>query len=305
VELTVPVAEAAASARHVAAASLRGRRLLVVDDNAAARRIVRELVEAEGGFLEEAESGRAGIEMIQERAGTGRAYQVVVLDSLMPEMDGFGVAEAVNGMSEDRRPNLLMLTSAATSDETERARSLGVRGLLEKPASRRRLMQAIGLLLAPATARGPERRLVTARTLDNLPRNGRVLLADDSKVNHRVAVAMLEKRGYTVDVVDNGVEAVKAALARTYDVVLMDIEMPEMDGLEATAAIRERRSADELPIVALTAHVVPELVQRCREAGMSDFVSKPFKADALYRVLERLRPHPAQRRSDERARESA
>jgi two-component system sensor histidine kinase/response regulator len=225
-----------------------------------------------------------------------------VLDSVMPELDGFAVAEAVSGMPEDRRPNVLMLTSVATSDEAERARSLGVRGLLEKPASRRRLRQAIGLLLAPKRDHGPERRMVTTRTLDHLPRNGRILLADDSKVNQHVAVAMLEKRGYTVDAVDNGVEAVTAALAQPYDVVLMDIEMPEMDGIAATAAIREQCSADELPIVALTAHVIPELERRCREAGMNDFLSKPFKADALYGVLERWKPQRSARPHAEPAR---
>jgi CheY-like chemotaxis protein len=299
VELTLPTVEAPPSARFVEAESLAGRRLLVVDDNGTARRIVRELVEAEGGFLEEAAAAQAGIDMIRERSETGRAYDVVVLDSLMPELDGFAVAEAVSGMPEDRRPNLLMLTSAATADEAERARSLGVRGLLEKPASRRRLLQAIGLLLSPKRDHGPERRMVTTRTLDHLPRNGRILLADDSKVNHHVAVAMLEKRGYTVDAVDNGREAVTAALAQPYDVVLMDIEMPEMDGIAATTAIRERRSAEELPIVALTAHVIPELERRCRQAGMNDFLSKPFKADALYGVLERWKP-----RGPERAREA-
>jgi two-component system sensor histidine kinase/response regulator len=302
VDLTLPTAEAPPSARFVPAEPLAGHRLLVVDDNAAARRIVRELVEAEGGFLDEASAARAGIDMIRERAGTARAYDVVVLDSLMPELDGFAVAEAVSGMPEDRRPNVLMLTSVATSDEAERARSLGVRGLLEKPASRRRLRQAIGLLLAPKRDHGPERRMVTTRTLDHLPRNGRILLADDSKVNQHVAVAMLEKRGYTVDAVDNGVEAVTAALAQPYDVVLMDIEMPEMDGIAATAAIREQCSADELPIVALTAHVIPELERRCREAGMNDFLSKPFKADALYGVLERWKPQRSARPHAEPAR---
>ncbi|MGE0161093.1 MAG: response regulator [Gemmatimonadales bacterium] len=300
VELTLPLAAAPPTARFVAAESLSGRRLLVVDDNTTARRIVRELVEAEGGFLEEAETARAGIDMIRERIGTGRPYDVVVLDSLMPVVDGFAVAEAVSEMPEGARPNVLMLTSAATADEAERARSLGVRGLLEKPASRRRLLQAIGLLLAPQRDAGPERRLVTGRTLDALPSSGRILLADDSKVNHHVAVAMLEKRGYTVDVVDNGSDAVRAALTHPYDVVLMDIEMPEMDGIAATVAIRERLSAEELPIVALTAHVVPELEQRCRDAGMSDFLSKPFKANALYGVLERWKPAPCAPQGDAR-----
>jgi CheY-like chemotaxis protein len=305
VELTLPVAEAPSSTRYSSSVSVTGRRLLVVDDNAAARRIVRELVETERGLLEEAESARAGIDMIVDRAGTDRAYEVVVLDSVMPELDGFAVAEAVSKMPEDQRPRVLMLTSAATADEAERARSLGVRGLLEKPASRRRLLQAIGLLLSPTRQDGPERRMVTGRTLDNIPRRGRILVADDSKVNHRVAVALLEKRGYTVDVVNNGVEAVKAALSNPYDVVLMDVEMPEMDGVAATEAIRQRRSFEELPIVALTAHVVADQERRCREAGMNDFLTKPFKPDALYDVLERWRSRTADPSIDKHARESA
>jgi PAS domain S-box-containing protein len=268
-------------------APLRQRRVLVIDDNAASRRIVRGAVESEGGFLEEADGASSGIALIAERLGSERAFDVVVLDSLMPEVDGFAVAEAVGAMPEPGRPKVLMLTSAATGDEAERARSLGVSGLLEKPASRGRLIRAIGMVLAAERGRWKERRMVTARTLDHVASAGRILFADDSRVNHHVAVAMLEKHGYSVDVVENGRDAVERALANPYDVVLMDVEMPVMDGVLATQEIRRHRDAEELPIVALTAHALAEQEERCRGAGMNDFLSKPFKAAALYAVVDR------------------
>jgi CheY-like chemotaxis protein len=287
VVLPLRVSERPSSARTIPVPSLRDRRFLVIDDNSTARRIVRGVVEADGGVLDEAPDGRSGIELLKCNMGSERSYDIIVLDSLMPEIDGFGVAEALSAFPVDRQPKVLMLTSAATSDEAERARGLGVRGLLEKPVSRLRLLQAIGLLLAPGRRDGPERRLVTRTTLDHLPRSGRILMADDSKVNQHVGTAMLEKRGYVVEVVDNGRLAVEMVRKGQFNLILMDVEMPELDGVEATREIREQWSASELPIVALTAHTSVDVESRCRAAGMNDLLSKPFKAEALYAVVDR------------------
>jgi CheY-like chemotaxis protein len=287
VVLPLRVSERPSSARTIPVPSLRDRRFLVIDDNSTARRIVRGVVEADGGVLDEAPDGRSGIDILKCNMGSERSYDIIVLDSLMPEIDGFGVAEALSAFPVDRQPKVLMLTSAATSDEAERARGLGVRGLLEKPVSRLRLLQAIGLLLAPGRRDGPERRLVTRTTLDHLPRSGRILMADDSKVNQHVGTAMLEKRGYVVEVVDNGRLAVEMVRKGQFNLILMDVEMPELDGVEATREIREQWSASELPIVALTAHTSVDVESRCRAAGMNDLLSKPFKAEALYAVVDR------------------
>ncbi len=286
-DLSVPVPGSAPKRRRRITGSVRDRHVLVIDDNAATRRIVRAAVESEGGLVDEADGARVGIERIRSRHGTGEAVEVVILDSMMPEMDGFGVAEAIAAMPDGQRPRILMLTSAAAREEYERARALGIGGILEKPASRVRLLQALEVLLAPEPAGPFERRLVTSRTLERLPSAGRILLADDSRVNQHVALAMLAKRGYEVDVVDNGLRAVESACAGNYDLVLMDVEMPEMDGVVATKEIRKTRPAEELPIVALTAHAVAEHEERCRSAGMNDFLSKPFKATDLYEVVQR------------------
>jgi CheY-like chemotaxis protein len=271
-ELPLRVARTPAIDPGTITASLEGLLLLVIDDNAAARRIVRRVGEAEGGTVDEAEGGREAIRMLDERGETSQVYDVVVLDSLMPETDGFAV---------------LMLSAAATADEAARARSLGVRAFLEKPVSPRRLLRALTALLTPGREQGMERRMLTGTTLDHFPASGRILLADDSKVNQHVVASMLKKRGYLIDVVDDGSLAVDAALAGRYDVVLMDIEMPVMDGLDATREIRRKQAAADLPIVALTAHVTSEEKERCLSVGMNDVLAKPFRADALYEVLER------------------
>jgi CheY-like chemotaxis protein len=286
-ELPLRVARTPAIDPGTITASLEGLLLLVIDDNAAARRIVRRVGEAEGGTVDEAEGGREAIRMLDERGETSQVYDVVVLDSLMPETDGFAVAEAVSSMPEAGRPKVLMLSAAATADEAARARSLGVRAFLEKPVSPRRLLRALTALLTPGREPGMERRMLTGTTLDHFPASGRILLADDSKVNQHVVASMLKKRGYLIDVVDDGSLAVDAALAGRYDVVLMDIEMPVMDGLDATREIRRKQAAADLPIVALTAHVTSEEKERCLSVGMNDVLAKPFRADALYEVLER------------------
>src|SRR6185503_12094927 len=184
-----------------------------------------------------------------------------------------------------KRTNLLMLTSAGQRGDGERCRELGIRGYLTKPMSRADLLEALGTVLAE-TDRTETPEVVTRHTIAESRRTLRVLLAEDNPVNQQVAVAMLVKRGHEVHVAANGREAVDAVRERDYDVVLMDIQMPEMDGFEATAAIRALDKGTTLPIIGLTAHALSGERERCLARGMTDYLAKPFKAHELFALVE-------------------
>ena len=174
----------------------------------------------------------------------------------------------------------------------DRARETGLQGFLSKPLTRADLVRALGALLDQSEYDGQERRLVTHETILHSPGGVRILLAEDNAVNQQVAVALLKKRGYEVDAVVDGKQAVDAVQERPYDIVLMDIQMPIMDGLEATRKIRSLPGFSELPVVALTAHAFAEERERCAQAGMNDFLAKPFKPDDLYELVERWTSGP-------------
>ncbi len=274
-----------------ARADFGGRRFLVVDDHATARHIVREaLLRAGAAEVHEAADAGEALEALQAAAG-GRGYDAVVLDHMMPERDGLDLARAVRDDAAYGDPPLLLLSSAGVTSSTE-ARAAGIAGVLTKPVGRVHLLEAVGELLADE-GEGETRPLVTEATLDEAHREVRILLAEDNEVNQRVAVALLEKRGYDVVAVPDGQQAVDRVKEEPFDLVLMDIQMPVMDGLQATEAIRALPGREGLPVVALTAHAFAEERERTREAGMDDFLAKPFTPDDLYALVDRwTRPAP-------------
>ncbi|HTI06249.1 MAG TPA: response regulator [Gemmatimonadales bacterium] len=273
-------AEVAPLLRPTALTSLGGRRMLIVDDNQTNRRILREMLAAEGVKVDEASTAAEGLEAVRRVR-----YDLAILDVQMPDMDGFQLAERVRGEAKIARTNLLMLTSAGQRGDGERCRELGIRGYLTKPLSRADLLEALGTVLSqPAEAGSAD--VVTRHTIAESRRSLRVLLAEDNPVNQQVAVAMLVKRGHEVHVAGNGREALDAVRARDYDVVLMDIQMPEMDGFEATQAIRALPQGKHLPIVGLTAHALSGERERCLARGMSEYLAKPFKAHELFAIVE-------------------
>src|SRR5207248_5246170 len=168
----------------------------------------------------------------------------------------------------------------------ERCRQLGIQAYLTKPIARADLIEAVGTVLAGAATAAGTADLVTRHSIAESRHVLRVLLAEDNPVNQQVATAMLLKRGHQVDVASNGREAVDAVARESYDVVLMDIQMPEMDGFEATASIRALPQGRTLPIIALTAHALSGERERCLERGMSDYLAKPFKAHELFAAVE-------------------
>jgi PAS domain S-box-containing protein len=269
------------------AVRLSGLRMLIVDDNASNRRIVREMLAAVGVSVDEATGADEGLGVLHRAGRTGAPYPLVILDAQMPMRDGFQLAQDVRADPALRTTRLLILTSAAQRGDAQRCRELGIRGYLTKPVSRADLLDAVaGVLGSEEGADSELPEVVTRHRIAESRRALHVLLAEDNTVNQEVAATMLRKRGHRVDVAANGVEAVDRARRTCYDVVLMDIQMPEMDGLDATRTIRALEGCNDLPIVALTAHALPDERERCLASGMNAYLAKPFKAWELFAAAE-------------------
>jgi CheY-like chemotaxis protein len=280
--VAAPVITAAVSGR---AASLGGRRCLVVDDNETNRRILRDMLGAEGVAVREAPRADAGLEALRDAVRTGAPYDLAILDAQMPDQDGFELAAAVRADAQLTSTRLLILTSAGQRGDGERCRQLGIQAYLTKPIARADLIEAVGTVLAGVTATAGPADLVTRHSIAESRQALRILLAEDNPVNQQVASAMLLKRGHRVDVANNGREAVDAIRAHAYDVVLMDIQMPEMDGYEATRRILEL--APDLPVIGQTAHAMLDERRECLAAGMVDHIAKPIDFRLLVDTIMR------------------
>jgi len=266
-------------------ASLGGRRVLIVDDNQTNRRILRDMLGAEGVAVHEAGDAAAGLDALHRATANAAPYDLTILDAQMPGQDGFEFAAAVRADRSLVATRLLMLTSAGQRGDAERCRQLGIQAYLTKPISRADLIEALGVVLAePVAAHGPD--VITRHSIAESRASLRILLAEDNMVNQQVAVAMLLKRGHQVDAVGNGREAVEAVQRASYDVVLMDIQMPELDGFQATAAIRALPQGRDLPIVALTAHALSGERENCLARGMTGYLTKPFRGHELFALIE-------------------
>jgi CheY-like chemotaxis protein len=202
----------------------------------------------------------------------------------MEGLDGFDVAQKLSADADLSGTRLMMLTAAGRRGDARRCRELGISAYLPKPVSRSDLIEAAALLVESDLRVHPGG-LVTRHTIEETRRRARILLAEDNPVNQQVAATMLRKRGHHVHVVENGRDAVKAVSDTAYDVVLMDIQMPELDGIAATEEIR-RAGHDSLPIIALTAHALTGDQERCLAAGMNGYMSKPFKPHELFASVE-------------------
>ena len=265
-------------------AELRGLRVLVVDDNATNRRILEGMLASWGMRPTLADGGRAALATLAAAREAGEPFALILLDAMMPEMDGFALAERIQ-LGSDAGATLMMLSSAGRREDAERGRALGVSAFLTKPVRQSTLLDA--LLTALSAARPEPAR--AAREERPPERAGlRLLLAEDHAVNPRLAVSLLEKRGHFVTVASNGREALVALDTQRFDAVLMDVQMPELDGFAATRAIRarERASGGHVPIIAMTAHALKGDRERCVAAGMDGYVAKPLDPAELLRVLE-------------------
>jgi len=277
----------AAQTRRVERAELRDLRVLVVDDNATNRRILEGMLSSWGMRPTLVDGGRAALSALDRAREEGRPFAVVLLDAMMPEMDGFTLAEQIK-LGSEAGATLMMLSSAGRREDAERCRALGVAAFLGKPVRQSTLLDAILTALGPAP--GEPGRAVGEEEPPSHPVHTRLrlLLAEDNAVNQRLAVSVLEKRGHEVVVAGNGREALAALDERAFDAVLMDVQMPEMDGFEATVAIRarERRSGAHIPIIAMTAHAMKGDRERCLAAGMDGYVAKPLDPKELFLALD-------------------
>jgi len=225
---------------------------------------------------------------LRAAARRGNPFRLVVLDANMPGMDGFSVAESIQADASLTGQDLIMLTSGGQRGEAARCRQVGISAYLTKPTRRSELLDVVMTVLHPAIGAGRRGGLITRHSLREERRRLRVLLVEDNPVNRAVAARLLERRGQIVTIARNGREAVDLIKARPFDVALMDLQMPEMDGLEATAAIRasEEGTGRRLPIVAMTAHAMKGDRERCLRAGMDAYVSKPIQAGDLFEAID-------------------
>jgi PAS domain S-box-containing protein len=259
--------------------------VLVVDDNETNRGILREVLAEAGIAIQEASGAEPAFAALRAGQAQGAPFDLVIIDAQMPDHDGFELAAWVRVDPALAGVRLCMLTSAGQRGDAQRCRELGIEGYLTKPISRFDLLEAVSLILGSEKPAGVAD-VVTRHTVRESRRQLKLLLAEDNPINQQVAAAMLRKRGHHVDVVGNGREAFDAVAREHYDVVLMDIQMPELDGLEATRAIRASPAGAGLRIVAMTAHASAADKERCLAAGMDDYLSKPFKARHLFTAVE-------------------
>jgi CheY-like chemotaxis protein len=270
--------------------SLHDLPVLVVDDNATNRRILHDTLSSWHMRPTVVESGPAALAALRQARDAGAAFPLVLLDRMMPDMDGFTLIERIKEDPDLVGATLMMLSSGDRHADLARCRELGVSAYLSKPVRTSELLAAIQTVL---TARNPAT-LACHRpsrpVFERSPRSLHVLLAEDNPINQRLAVCLLEKRGHTVVVAGTGRAALAALETQRFDAVLMDVEMPEMDGYEATSAIRagEKSTGRHMPIIALTAHAMKGARERCLEAGMDSYVSKPLQPRALFEALESL-----------------
>ncbi len=265
-------------------ARLRRLRVLVVDDNATNRRILQEMLTHWRMRPTLLNGGRAALEELERAAQGGRPYPLVLLDSQMPEMDGFALAEQVRRRPRLAGASIMMLTSGPRPGDRARCLALGVSAYLTKPIKQSDLLDTImGVLAGRPAEAPPPPRTGPARGGPRM----RVLVAEDNAVNQQVAVGLLERAGHSAVVAGNGREALALLEREAFDLVLMDVQMPELDGFETTAAIRERERATgaHVPIVAVTAHAMKGDAERCLAAGMDAYLTKPLEARKLRAVI--------------------
>ena len=268
---------------------LRGRHVLVVDGSATQREVLGEMMNDWGLEVSVAESGERALEVLRRAAGRSEAFAIAVVDAHLPGMDGFALIEAIRNEPAIAGTAVVLMTSAGRPGERARGAEMGIGTTVAKPVTHADLRLGLVRVLAAGAAGGSEparRRGRGARAARRL----RVLVAEDNAVNRTLVVQLLQKRGHRVTVVENGREALAALEREAFDVALMDVQMPELDGFEATAEIRarERTSGRRLPIVAMTAHAMKGDRERCLAAGMDGYVSKPLDRRKLYETIERL-----------------
>ncbi|MFS8883453.1 response regulator, partial [Synechococcus sp. R55.3] len=296
VELTLerqPYAQQLAQPSARVPVDLQGKRLLVVDDNATNRKILRCQATAWGMVVEEAENAYQAMDKLRQAVREGRPFSLAVLDMQMPEVDGETLGRWIKADPQLAETQLVMMTSLGLGEHSRRAAEIGFAAYLVKPVKQSRLQEALAMALGKSSGLstsllgiGPPLSQTTPMA-DRPQQSLRILLAEDNPVNQKVALRQLESLGYKADVVANGQEVLDLLQKVSYDLILMDCQMPVMDGYEATRRLRqqERRSGHRTVVIAITANAMQEDRERCLQAGMDDYLSKPVLKEDLQRLL--------------------
>ncbi|MCE5284147.1 MAG: PAS domain S-box protein [Deltaproteobacteria bacterium] len=282
-------------------ADIRGAHVLVVDDNATNRQVLSGQLQAWGIRSEEAADGPTALQALRRAGDAGDPFQMAILDMQMPGMDGATLGRAVKGDKALSNTRLVLMTSLGRRGDAREMERIGFSAYLTKPARQSELFDCLAIALADRAAARPSQPIITRHRVRELRRGVvRILLAEDNITNQQVAIAMLKRMGLRADAVANGAEAVKALQTIPYDLVLMDVQMPVMDGIEATQRVRDARSAvlnPRVPIIAMTAHALQGDREKFLSAGMDDYVPKPVSSQALADALDRWLPKdPAARK---------
>jgi CheY-like chemotaxis protein len=277
---------------HDSLPQLAGRRVLIVDDNATNRRILMLQTQKWGMLPRAAASGQEALGWIRDE----NPVEVVLLDALMPGMDGTALAREIRKCRSCRNVPLVMLTSLGRDAQSESNARTEFAARLTKPLKPSHLYDALIRIFSVASeqpAGTPQQTVIRRQTGQAVPL--RILLAEDNAVNQRVAILLLEKLGYRADVAANGLEVLHALRRQPYDVILMDVQMPKLDGLQASRQIHHEWPRNQRPrIVAMTASAMEEDRQACLDAGMDDYITKPVRLTNLQLALERCVPRTAE-----------
>jgi len=281
------VAGDAAAVIPVPPAELAGLQALVVDDNATNPRLLADMLAQRGIVATLAQGGTEALSLLRRADESAKAYALLLVDAHMLEMDGFTLVEQIRQHSSASSAVVIMLASAGERGDAARFRKLGVAAYLTKPVIELELFDAVRMALGAKAEKAQAPAMITRHSLREAQRKLRILLAEDNVVNQKLAARFIEKRGHAVMVVGSGREALAALETGSFDAILMDVQMPEMDGFEATAAIRnkEKTTGQHIPIIAMTAYAMRGDRERCLAAGMDSYISKPIRPEELFREI--------------------
>jgi CheY-like chemotaxis protein len=276
------------SQEKISPANLAGVPVLIVDDNLTNRRILAQTVAAWGMVAVTAENGPSALERLTTAAEGDFPFAIVLVDSKMPGMDGFNLIERMAENAKISAQPILMLTSDNYNNTALQCREAGIQQYLLKPVMPPELLRALEAAMGERTA---NKVAVPSGAREQSQSGGlKVLVVEDNPVNQKLAVRILEKAGYEVAVADTGRKALEVLQGHSFDLVLMDLQMPEMDGFAATAAIRhsEQATGRHIPIVAMTAHAMKGDREKCLQKGMDEYISKPINSNGLLELIARV-----------------
>ncbi len=284
---TARLGNGAATRRHTVSPDLKGRRVLIIDDNPQARAVLSSMLTSMTFEADEAPSGLEGIEMVRHAAEGNKPYEIVFLDWQMPGLDGFETGKRIRALPNlQLRPQLVMVTAYGREEVLKQAEENSFANILIKPVTASMLFDSAVELLGASSSESYKAAAGPTVELGQI-RGARVLLVEDNELNREVALGLLEDAHLAIETAENGQVAVRMVAEHEYDLVLMDMQMPVMDGLAATRAIRLKPQFRSLPIIAMTANVMESDREKCNEAGMNDHLAKPIDPEALFAALLR------------------